>query len=291
MDWTELEGMISAEIGETFSIDDKHSLGGGCINTAYRLQGSNQSYFIKLNQASRLAMFEAEFAGLEAMLQTHSIRVPRPLLTGVSESTAFLLMEYIPLQASGDDQAMGTQLAQMHRHSADQFGWSRDNTIGATAQINDWTDDWVAFWRQHRLGFQTRLAADKGLERRGVRLCEQLAVQLEHFFDDYQPQASLLHGDLWGGNAAYAADGGPVIFDPACYYGDREADLAMTELFSGFSHGFYTAYQQEWPLHNGYETRKILYNQYHILNHYNLFGGAYGSQAVRMTEQLLSLCS
>jgi fructosamine-3-kinase len=235
-------------------------------------------------------MFEAEYEGLDAMYKSLSIRVPRPLLTSISGASAFLVMEYIPLQGSGNAQAMGTRLAQMHRSTVAQFGWHRDNTIGATVQINDWSDNWVEFWREHRLGYQTRLAADKGIGQQTVRLCERLAACLDDFFVDYLPQPSLLHGDLWGGNAAYDEHGEPVIFDPACYYGDREADLAMTELFSGFAKEFYTAYDEAWPLDSGYRTRKTLYNQYHILNHYNLFGGSYGSQAGRMAEQLLSAC-
>ena len=290
MDWTELEQMISDHSGESFAIEEKSSIGGGCINQAFRISGNGQQYFVKTNAASMLDMFEAEYAGLDAMYQTRSIRVPRPILSGCSGSSAFLVMEYIALHGSGDSEAMGRQLAQMHRNQAQQFGWHRDNTIGATAQINDWTDNWVEFWRQHRLGFQIRLAQGRGIGRHAVQVCEQLALRLEDFFTGYTPQPSLLHGDLWGGNAAYDAAGAPVIFDPACYYGDREADLAMTELFSGFGRGFYAAYHQAWPLDDGYQLRKTLYNHYHILNHYNLFGGSYGSQASRMAEQLLAEC-
>ncbi len=290
MDWTELETMISAQVGDKFVVDDRRALGGGCINQAYHLTGSGQEYFVKINQASMIDMFEAEYEGLDAMYQSHSIRVPRPLLTGTIGSSAFVVMEYIPLQGSGDARAMGTLLAQMHGTLAEQFGWHRDNTIGATPQVNDWSASWVEFWRQQRIGQQTKLAAAKGIGRKAVHVFEQLAAHVDDFFSDYSPQPSLLHGDLWGGNASYDAKGEPVIFDPACYYGDREADLAMTELFSGFNSGFYAAYNEAWPLDAGYKTRKLLYNQYHILNHYNLFGGGYGSQAVHMAEQLLSTC-
>ncbi len=290
MDWAELEQMISTHVGKRFVIDNKKTLGGGCINQAFHVTGCGQEYFVKLNAASMLDMFEAEYAGLDAMYQTHSIRVPRPLLSGSSGSSAFLVMEYIPLHGSGDAAAMGAQLAQMHGDQAQRFGWHRDNTIGATAQINDWSDNWVEFWCQHRLGYQIRLAEARGIGRHAVQVCERLAESLGDFFTDYMPRPSLLHGDLWGGNAAYDASGEPVIFDPACYFGDREADLAMTELFSGFSGSFYASYNEAWPLDAGYGVRKTLYNQYHILNHYNLFGGSYGSQAVRMAEQLLSEC-
>jgi len=179
-------------------------------------------------------------------------------------------------------------LAQLHRISVPQFGWTRENWIGTTPQANAWTDGWVDFWREQRLGLQLRLAADNGyggaLQRDGEILLENLPA----FFADYHPVPSLLHGDLWGGNHAYLRDGTPVIFDPAVYFGDRECDLAMSELFGGFAPAFHAAYREAWPLDAGYSARKTLYNLYHILNHANLFGGGYAAQAARMTAQLLA---
>jgi protein-ribulosamine 3-kinase len=175
----------------------------------------------------------------------------------------------------------------MHRATSGRFGWHRDNTIGATPQLNAWESDWIVFWQTYRLGYQLDLAARSGhggqLQRRGGLLLERLPALFDH-----APVPSLLHGDLWGGNFSGDAEGNPVIFDPACYYGDREADLAMTELFGGFSGRFYSAYRAAWPLDPGYDTRKTLYNLYHILNHLNLFGGGYGSQAERMIDRLLA---
>jgi fructosamine-3-kinase len=163
-----------------------------------------------------------------------------------------------------------------------------DNTIGSTPQKNTPRQDWVAFWREQRLGYQLQLAARQGhggaLQRQG----EQLLEYLPDFFTDHRPQASLLHGDLWSGNYSIDSQGQPVIFDPAVYFGDREADLAMTELFGGFGAEFYAAYNSSWPLEPGYAVRKTLYNLYHILNHLNLFGGGYLSQAQRMIQHLLA---
>jgi fructosamine-3-kinase len=176
----------------------------------------------------------------------------------------------------------------MHRQAQPYFGWRRDNTIGSTLQLNSSSDDWLTFWREQRLGFQLKLAANNGyggsLQAKGERLCSDMAV----FFEHYSPHPSLLHGDLWAGNAAVDKQGRPVVFDPACYYGDREADLAMTELFGGFSPDFYSAYQAEWPLDHGYSLRKTFYNLYHSLNHLNLFGGGYLRQAESMMAQLLA---
>ena len=176
----------------------------------------------------------------------------------------------------------------MHRVTATRVGWHRDNTIGATPQINTPGADWIAFWRQHRLGFQLRLAGENGHRGRLLTQGERLLEQLPVFFSGYEPRPSLLHGDLWSGNAAFMRDGTPVIFDPAVYYGDREADIAMTELFGGFSAEFYRAYDETDPRDPGYATRKLLYNLYHVLNHLNLFGGGYRAQAERVIGELLA---
>ena len=237
-------------------------------------------------------MFEAEFEGLEEISRSNTIKVPQPLCVGKSAGSAYIVMEHLPIHGThGHDSRggsnasldqLGIDLASMHQIKHDQFGWHRNNTIGSTPQINDLSYSWVDFYRVHRLGFQYRLAAE--LLTRG----ELLMSQLDQFFTDYHPQASLLHGDLWSGNYAIEDSGQPVIFDPAVYFGDREADIAMTELFGGFSPRFYSAYNDAFPLDSGYNTRKTLYNLYHILNHLNLFGGGYSSQAEHMTEQLLS---
>ena len=262
-------------------------MGGGCINTAVRLTDGKQQWFVKLNQASRLDMFEAEADGLRELSDAGAIRVPRPLCTGTTSGQSYIVMEYFPLGGSGASALAGEQLAALHRRQAESFGWKRDNTIGATHQPNQWTADWVDFWREQRLGFQLAEAARNGLGSDLQRLGEEL---LERFpaLMDHAPIPSLLHGDLWGGNLGYDRDGNPVIYDPATYYGDREAEIAMTELFGGFGAAFYDAYNSLWPLDPGYRTRRTFYNLYHILNHANMFGGGYVGQARRMMEQLLA---
>jgi fructosamine-3-kinase len=172
---------------------------------------------------------------------------------------------------------MARMLAALHRNTRAQHGWASDNWIGLAPQKNGWRDDWVSFYRDCRLLPQ--------LERAGlVNEARPVLERLEEFFSE-PPKASLLHGDLWSGNAGFTPDG-PVIFDPAVYYGDREADLAMTELFGGFPREFYAAYEGESPLDEGYSLRKHLYNLYHLLNHLNLFGGGYLAQ-VKETLSLL----
>ena len=197
-------------------------------------------------------------------------------------------MENLALGGRGDPVALGEGLAAMHRISREQYGWFRDNTIGSTPQDNTQSDDWIEFWQVHRLQFQLDLAARKGAAGRLLSQGEKLLVGLPVLFDSYVPEASLLHGDLWSGIYAFTQAGEPTIFDPGVYYGDREADLAMTELFGGFGSDFYAAYNNAWPLDDGYRSRKKLYNLYHILNHFNMFGGGYERQAQEMMDSLLS---
>ena len=209
---------------------------------------------------------------------------------GVGVGNAWLALEWIasgpPSRAT--DSILGEQLARQHRSTQAAFGWSRDNTIGSTPQLNEWRDDWVTFFRDQRLRYQLDLAARNGfgarLQQRGGALLDRVAG----FLSGYRPVPSLLHGDLWGGNRLTAEHGQPVIFDPAVYYGDREADLAMTRLFGGFGAGFYAAYEAAWPLDAGAEARADLYNLYHVLNHLNLFGDGYLGQALSMIDALLA---
>lgn len=291
MNWQDIEQAISEVTGAKFVLDRQGSIGGGCINTAMKISGAGRDFFIKLNDSHLLDMFEAEADGLREMAAAEAVRVPQPVCTGISGGQAFIVMEYLAMGGHGNASSMarfGEQLAQMHRHSAGQFGWHRDNTIGSTPQQNTWMSDWLAFWRERRIGFQLQLAARHGLAGRVVQKGERLQGTLAAFFDNHQPAASILHGDLWSGNYGIGQDSEPVIFDPAVYFGDREADLAMTELFGGFGREFYAGYNSAWPLDVGYSQRKTLYNLYHILNHFNLFGGGYAAQAEAMIDRLLS---
>ena len=285
--WRAIAERIGAATGEPFEVEQERAIGGGCINTAVVLRGGRRGYFVKLNEAARLGMFEAEFEGLAALAAAGAIRVPEPICSGIADGRGFLAMELLDLGGRLDGVLAGRQLAELHRVTAARFGWHRDNTIGSTPQHNPPCDDWVAFWRDQRLGRQLALAAARGhggrLQAAGERLMSRLDALIGH-----GPAPSILHGDLWGGNIGATPDGQPVIFDPAVYHGDREADLAMTELFGGFGPAFHAAYREAWPLDPGYATRKILYNLYHVLNHLNLFGGGYLSQAQAMIEQLLA---
>jgi len=285
--WTPIAEQISQATGQPFAIRDRRPVGGGCINQAVALSDGDRTYFVKVNVPTQVEMFAAEALALKAIGATQTIRVPQPICWGSTDSHSFIAMEWLEFGRCSSDswERMGQNLAALHRHRGPaQFGWERNNTIGSTPQINTWRDSWADFFAEQRLGYQLRLAKRKGgsfpdTERVVAAVRERLA--------DRQPPPSLLHGDLWSGNAACLVDGEPAIIDPAAYWGDREADLAMTELFGGFPAAFYRGYDAVWPLDSGYRERKPLYNLYHVLNHFNLFGGGYGSQASRTLEQLL----
>ncbi|MDZ7594154.1 MAG: fructosamine kinase family protein [Thiobacillus sp.] len=284
----ELTAAIGRATGEAFAPTAKQAMHGGDISEAFTLGDGARSFFVKAQRIERLAMFEAEAAGLAELAAANAVRVPQVICHGVAVGQAYLVLEYLPLQSHGDAAQLGRQLAQQHHVSAAQFGGPRDNWIGATPQPNAWLGDWVEFWRARRLGFQLKLAAQNGYGGMLQRDGEALMAGLGDLFAGYRPQPALLHGDLWGGNHGFLADGTPVVFDPAVYFGDRECDLAMSELFGGFAPPFYAAYREAWPLAAGYAVRRTLYNLYHILNHANLFGGGYAVQAQRMLAQLLA---
>ena len=248
---------------------------GGCIHECYRVSIAGRSRFLKVNDARHADAFAAEAEGLSA-LRACNLRAPEALAHGAVGGEAYLLLEYLALKSRGDFAALGRTLAEAHRKPGPRFGWTRDNYIGSTPQKNAWCDDWAEFWCERRTKPQLELARSKGFSLPDVS---------SSLLENHKPPPSLLHGDLWSGNAGFTADG-PVVFDPAVYYGDREADLAMTALFGGFPREFYQAYNEVFPLAQGYEKRKHLYNLYHLLNHLNLFGSGYLGQ-VRETLSLL----
>jgi protein-ribulosamine 3-kinase len=284
---------FTAQTGRRHARDPAAQVHGG-VYPCLRWPAEGGDAFVKVAEASQLAVFEAEAAGLEALREARALRVPRVYAIGRVGDRAVLALEWLALSpadaARPEVQArLGEGLARQHGVQAPRFGWSRDNTIGATPQPNAQADDWVQFFRERRLGHMLALAARDGLAPEVVERGERLKASCDAFFAGHRPAPSLLHGDLWGGNcSALAGSGEPVIYDPAVYFGDRETDLAFTRLFGGFGREFYAAYEAVWPLDPGAETRATLYNLYHVLNHYVLFGGGYGRQARHMIDALLA---
>ncbi len=282
---------ISHFSGSACSIQKVSALGGGSISCTLVLHGERSRWFIKLNSAERHELFAAEADGLTSLARCPALRVPQVVTHGVSGRQAYLVLEYLhltPLRETSAGINAGQALAELHRIEGNRFGWHRANFIGSTPQTNAGQRTWPLFFARQRLQPQLELLKTKGHKGKFIADGERLTEKLAALFTDYRPQISLLHGDLWYGNAAQDETGELALFDPAVYYGDRETDLAMSELFGGFPTCFYAAYRDAWPLADGFEQRKTLYNLYHVLNHLNLFGNSYLHQAERMIGTLLA---
>ncbi len=287
-DWSSIARHLS-EVGVPVSANAVPiPVGGGDISAAWRLKGNDRDIFLKTGRVASLPMFTGEAEGLAEIANAKAIRIPEVYAVGEAADAAFLALEWLSFETPDTDVArsFGERLANMHRNTASRYGWHRDNTIGLTPQENPWSDDWITFFQEHRIGYQLQLAADNGFSGELQQQGRRLLKRLPSYFDGYSPAASLLHGDLWSGN--WASSGGePVIFDPAVYYGDRESDLAMTRLFGGFSREFYDAYEAAWPMQSGWRERQDLYQLYHVLNHLNLFGSGYQGRALALMSALL----
>lgn len=289
-----LERAVMDATRADWSLTATEPVSGGCIHTALRLDGEDASgktkHFAKLAPIERAPMLAAEAEGLAAIRAAGAVRVPAVLAQGDDGEMGWLLLEWLDLEglAAASGAKLGTALAAQHRLPQAKFGWEKDNFIGASPQENGWSEDWLAFWGGKRIHAQLRMAMKKRYPSKMIDRGERLLTDCGEFFRTHKPVASLLHGDLWGGNASALADGTPVVFDPAVYCGDREADLAMTELFGGFPKDFYAAYRAAWPLDEGYPVRRDFYNLYHVLNHANLFAGGYVRQSEQAIERLLA---
>lgn len=281
-----IEARLETATGQPSEIARTRFVGGGSIHAAsvVTLEDSRR-FFVKHNASAPPDMFETEAAGLAALAEPGVIRVPgNPLPGGGGGVPRFLILEAVETGATkaGFFENFGRRFARLHRETQrEPFGFDHDNYIGSTPQPNAETENWVDFWRTHRLGFQLRLARKKGVSDDELdRLGDRLMDRLEEWIDLPGEPACLLHGDLWGGNYLSDENGEPVLIDPAVYYGHREADLAMTRVFGGFEPAFYRAYEDEWPLPPGSEDRLPLYELYHLLNHLNLFGRSYRGRCV-----------
>ncbi|MBS1582833.1 MAG: fructosamine kinase family protein [Bacteroidetes bacterium] len=285
----QLSERLSAALGTTVDVEEAIPVGGGSINDAYRLGTDAGTFFVKTNQADRFpSLFEAEADGLERLRRAGALRVPRVIAFGEEQDTSYLLLEHIG--GGGRDTAyweeLGRGLARLHAHTAPLFGLERSNYIGSLVQVNTPHASWPDFFIHCRLEPLVKRARDKQRIDGAMALrFERLFARLDHLFPQEPP--ALLHGDLWSGNILCAADGAPVLIDPAVYYGHREMDLAMTKLFGGFEDAFYGAYQAERPMEPGWRGRMDLCNLYPLLGHALLFGGSYAAQADACLKRFL----
>ena len=264
------------------TIHGSSSVGGGCIANACRLDTDDAPLFLKYGDAQVARTFPGEAAGLAAMRASESpLAIPAVMDQDGPDGDrpGFLVMEWIETGRKGGSfwEDFGQGLAAMHRHAEEQYGFEQDNFIGRLPQQNEWMDAWPAFFRTQRLEPQVRMARERNRWQAGWDDALQALYRRLPDLLPETPPASVLHGDLWKGNYMVTAAGAPAIIDPATYYGHREADLAMTELFGGYQDRFYAAYREAWPLAPGYDTRKKVYNLYHLINHLNLFGAGYAS--------------
>jgi fructosamine-3-kinase len=275
----DVEHALSVAANRPVEITSARPVGGGCISPNARLEtSSGDRYFLKWASAGEApsGFFREEARSLRVLNESGAVRVPRVK----AHAPAWLLLEWLePGHETADTwERLGAQLAELHRHKGDAFGWEADNFIGTLPQPNGTSARWAPFWAENRLLLQFERAARRGLLDVGDRRAfDRLVAHLDPALmagDADGP--SLLHGDLWGGNAHITAGGEPALIDPSSYYGHREVDLAMAELFGGFDPRFYDAYRRAWPLAPGYnEMRRELYQLYYLLVHVNLFGASY----------------
>lgn len=277
---------LSSIHGTVVRLVKAEPVGGGCINHAQRLKTSVGDFFLKWNQFAPEDMFEKEAAGLTEMRQH-----PNPYLVFpevILFSKNYLLTDFLPAPTNTSDfeEKLGRGIAQLHRRTADRFGFHHSNYCGSTVQDNSWNNSWADFFAQQRIwSLVNRILEKRGLTSDEVLIYEKLVGRIPDLVSG-EASPSLIHGDLWSGNFLYSQLG-PALIDPACYYADREMELGMMQLFGGFSARIWSAYEEEWPLPAGWETRIRLYQLYHLLNHFLLFGGSYGREAREVASRFL----
>jgi fructosamine-3-kinase len=285
--WRAIEHAISEHFDTPFTIEEHEKLTGGEINQAYVITSGEPRFFVKVNDKNHSERFQIEAEQLALLKQSNTVNTPKVITFGHSKQHAFLVLEFLvlkPLDSTGGSYEFGQQLAKLHRWGDQkEYGNDLDNFIGETLQPNTWMKNWSRFFSEQRIGWQLQLLKEKGVHIVDIEECIEEVHQL---LLNHAPRPSLLHGDLWHGNVGQSVHG-PVIYDPASYWGDRECDIAMTELFGAFDHDFYRGYNDEWPLDSQYESRKPVYQLYHVLNHLNLFGGQYLSQAEKLIDTIM----
>ena len=283
-----IEAVVRDRLG--VGIRSSDPLAGGSIHDVRRLSlADGGTCVVKVADIVDASMLHGEATGLDALKATATVRTPAVLGISDTESCTVLITEYLAPCASGsaDWDAFGSRLGELHsRGGADQYGFSEDNHLGRTPQSNGWSDDWVEFLALHRLGPQLRLARD------GARLGPSQAAAIDSIIDRLDrlvprhPHPSLLHGDLWSGNALPLSDGGVAVLDPACSYGDAWFDIGMMRLFGGFPEECFAAWAAGRDDHAQSAERIAVAKLYHLLNHLNLFGGGYRPQVEEMVRTL-----
>ncbi len=307
----QIERTLSQNIGCYKKVVSFGVSGGGCINNGIQINTENgDSFFVKYNQKPPKNMFQCEKNGLDELRKSEALRIP--LVYGVSDRNygddvpdhrsnysdnvpSFIILEHIHNSKSSKSsksfyEDFGRELAKMHKFTSDKYGFYEDNYIGSTPQRNTVENDWVEFFGKHRIENQLRMAKNNGLATRElIAKTEQLLNKLGDIMGNVDEPPALLHGDLWSGNYMVDENGDAVLIDPATYYGSRETDLAMTEMFGVFPSSFYSSYNEEYPIQKGYDDRKLVYKLYHYMNHLNLFGSGYLGSCLSILSRLSSI--
>ncbi len=277
-----LESLLFQTFGETPNSVSIHFVGGGCINNTLRLESNLGTHFVKWNEDEENDMFQKEMSGLALLKTCDQVKVPQTINEGRIEGRNFLIMEFIEKEPPASDfwEQLGHGLASLHRISNESNGLDENNYIGRLAQKNTPTKSWIDFFIDNRLEVQLGLALYNNLVSQSfANKFRLLFAQLPGLLVDYPP--SILHGDLWSGNFMVGPAGKPYLIDPAVYFGNREIELAFTQLFGGFDQRFYSAYNEQFELEPGFSQRADLYNLYPLMVHVNLFGKSYLSGVER----------
>jgi fructosamine-3-kinase len=288
-----VERAIERAVGGPVRILRRARLGGGSINDTVRIETTAGAFVVKSHRHAPSRMFQVEAAGLNALRASGTtLAIPRVIAVGPNEpgASSFIVLEYLAAgrRRADFDEALGRGLAELHRSTADRFGFHTDNYCGATPQPNRWTSGWVDFYRESRLGHQLRLATDASLlSPAETRQIDSLIARLTEWIGEPATGPSLIHGDLWSGNLHADRDGRPALIDPAASYAHREAELGMMALFGGFSSRVVAAYDEAFRLEAGWRDRRPLYQLYHLMNHLNLFGGGYRGQVMEVVRQFV----
>ncbi|WP_338048331.1 fructosamine kinase family protein [Paraliobacillus sediminis] len=276
------------KINPNAAIQTIKPISGGDINQAYRVQTNSTIYFVKINQDVPSNFFKFEANGIQLIKDTNTIAVPYVHYYNEPKQHehAILIMDWIEGQATAKTTIeLGQQIASLHQHSHSMYGYDQDGFIGSLSQVNHFTDTWVGYFRDYRLRPLLHIASERGrLPYERYTKLEKLMNDLDNWIPSF-PKASLLHGDLWGGNWLTGANGKPYLIDPAVFYGDHLFELAFTELFGGFPDDFYKAYNEVMPIEDYYNDVKPLYQLYYLLIHLTLFGEGYGSSVDRILHR------
>lgn len=288
--FAEIETEYEKKIGSNLNIKKSEAVGGGCISQAFKIYTSSGNLFLKMNTRGPADMFIREAESLKAFHKSKNefIVFPKPLLAKeIDSEPGYLLTDYLePGQSGNDDEKLGRGIAQLHRVENERFGFSHNNYCGSTKQDNTFKNDWVTFYVENRIGYLLKLIATSGgWSSSDQRVSDSFLQKVPELLPQ-NSTPSLIHGDLWSGNYMYSRKA-PALIDPCASYCDREFEMGMMTMFGGFSPTVYAAYNELYPLPAGWRERNLIYQLYHVLNHYYIFGGYYINQALDIMKHYI----